>query len=72
MSTESAPNRPKANHLPSKVIAALGLLVLVVFGVLVPSLRAGSFEVNGTVVLLSIVVPAILLVFAGIWGAKKP
>ncbi|ONI82171.1 hypothetical protein ALI22I_39200 [Saccharothrix sp. ALI-22-I] len=50
------------------VIAGLGLLVLVVFGIIVPSIRAGGFEVNGTVVLLSILVSAIALVFFGIWG----
>lgn len=50
------------------VIAGVGLLVLVVFGFVVPSFRAGGFEMNGVVVTLSILVSAILLVFAGIWG----
>jgi hypothetical protein len=50
------------------VIAGLGLLVLVVFGFVVPSARAGRFEMNGVVVTLSILVSAILLVFVGIWG----
>ncbi|MCC8251123.1 hypothetical protein [Saccharothrix luteola] len=50
------------------VIAGLGLLVLVVFGFVVPSARAGELEMNGVVVTLSILVSAILLVFAGIWG----
>ncbi|WP_158853039.1 hypothetical protein [Saccharothrix deserti] len=52
------------------MISGLGLLVLVVFGIVVPSARAGGFEVNGTVVLLSILVSAILLVFLGIWGIR--
>ncbi|QQQ76430.1 hypothetical protein IOD16_36395 [Saccharothrix sp. 6-C] len=60
----------RSNRTPSLVVAGLGLLVLVVFGFIVPSVRAGGFEVNGTVVLLSLVVPAILLVFLGIWGKR--
>ncbi|WP_306744097.1 hypothetical protein [Saccharothrix yanglingensis] len=32
MGTEGAPNRPEVGHLPSKVIATVGLLVLVVSG----------------------------------------
>ncbi len=60
----------RSNRTPSLVISGLGLLVLVVFGIVVPSARAGGFEVNGTVVLLSILVSAILLVFLGIWGIR--
>ncbi|MFD0205370.1 MULTISPECIES: hypothetical protein [Saccharothrix] len=52
------------------VIAGVGLLVLVVFGFLVPSVRAGELEMNGVVVTLSILVSAILLLFAGIWGTS--
>ncbi|NUT51926.1 MAG: hypothetical protein HOV94_32235 [Saccharothrix sp.] len=60
-----------SNRTPSLVISGLGLLVLVVFGFVVPSARAGGFEVNGTVVLLTILVSAILLVFLGLWGGRR-
>jgi hypothetical protein len=59
-----------SNRAPSMIVSGLGLLILVVFGIVVPSVRAGGFEVNGTVVLLSILVSAILLVFLGIWGKR--
>jgi hypothetical protein len=54
------------NRTPSLVVAGLGLLVLVVFGFVVPSARAGGFEVDGTVVVLSLVVPAVLLALLGL------
>ncbi|MEU4739019.1 hypothetical protein AB0G02_00965 [Actinosynnema sp. NPDC023658] len=58
------------NRTSSLVVAGLGLLVLVVFGVVVPSARAGGFEVDGTVVVLSLVVPAVLLAVLGLRGER--
>ncbi|MFI9008612.1 hypothetical protein ACIGNX_15415 [Actinosynnema sp. NPDC053489] len=55
----------RSDGTPGLVIAGLGLLVLVVFGFIVPSVRAGGFAVDGTVVVLSLVVPAVLLVLVG-------
>lgn len=60
-----------SQRTPGLVVSGLGLLVLVVFGVVLPSARAGAFAVNGTVVLLSLLVSAILLVFLGLWGGRK-
>lgn len=51
-------------------IAGVGLLVLVVFGLVWPSIRAGEFTVSGAVVIGAVLVPAILLVFLGIWGRR--
>ncbi|MCE7000997.1 hypothetical protein LZG04_40190 [Saccharothrix sp. S26] len=55
----------RSDGVPGLVIAGLGLLVLVVFGFVVPSARAGGFAVNGTVVALSLLVPAVLPVLVG-------
>ena len=55
----------RANSTPATVVAGLGLLVLVVFGVVWPSVRAGGFAVSGAVV-----VPATLLVFLATRGRR--
>ncbi|WP_033436321.1 hypothetical protein [Saccharothrix sp. NRRL B-16314] len=60
----------RRNRTPELVITGLGLLVLVVFGIVWPSIRAGGFAVSGAVVIGAIIVPAILLVFLGIWGRR--
>ncbi len=60
----------RSNRTPERVIAGLGLLVLGVFGIVWPSIRAGGFAVSGAVVIGAIIVPAILLVFLGIWGKR--
>ncbi|WP_367133928.1 hypothetical protein [Saccharothrix sp. HUAS TT1] len=61
----------RSHRTAELVISGLGLLALVVLGFVLPSARAGGFQVDGTAVLLSIIVPAILLVFLGIWGKRS-
>ncbi|MGW4110659.1 hypothetical protein ACWEFJ_07235 [Actinosynnema sp. NPDC004786] len=59
-----------SHRAPGLVVSGLGLLVLVVFGVVVPTARAGGFAVDGTVVLLSLLVSAILLAVLGLRGKR--
>jgi hypothetical protein len=71
MSPDRSPNRAaRANRTASTVVAGLGLLVLVVFGIAWPSVRAGGFTVSGPVVVGSLLVPAVLLVLLGIRGKR--
>ncbi|QFZ23896.1 hypothetical protein [Saccharothrix syringae] len=71
MSSDPTPRRAtRSNRTPSLVIAGVGLLVLVVFGLVWPSIRAGGFAASGAVITGSVLVPAILLVFLGIWGRR--
>ena len=61
----------RSNRTAELVLSGLGLLALVVLGFVLPSARAGGFEVDGAAVLLSITVPAILLVLLGIRDKRR-
>ncbi|MFD1150138.1 hypothetical protein [Saccharothrix hoggarensis] len=55
----------RSNRRLELLIASAGLLVLIVLGIVVPSVRAGGFEVNVPIAIGSVVVPALLLALIG-------